>query len=111
MESYTPITGIYWNPGLSCRIQNSAVETPLELRIPNIHLTIGAPHSKIPTMSVLYTLRSSPDSKLETGEEQGASKWEPVLLSKILTLKKSQELKGRSEKFKKHVAVLSKGLD
>jgi hypothetical protein len=53
LESYAPITGIYWNPVLSSRIQNSAVKTTIG--IPDIHLRIGAPDSKIPTMSVLYT--------------------------------------------------------
>jgi hypothetical protein len=52
LESYEPITGIYWKPVLSGRIQFGQ---SLALRILNIHLRIGSLDTKIPTMIVLYT--------------------------------------------------------
>jgi hypothetical protein len=42
---------------------------------------------RYPTMSVLYTQHSLQDGKLESGKEQGQSKLETVLLSKIQTYK------------------------
>jgi hypothetical protein len=39
-------------------------------------------------------------TKLESGEEQHHSLWEPFLFSKIETIEKSHELKGQSEKSK-----------
>jgi hypothetical protein len=87
LASSAPITGDYWCPVLSGRVQNVRLGHPMAPQIPIIRLMIGAPDSKIETLSVLYTYCSSPDSKLESGEEQGLSKLEPVLLSEIKTLK------------------------
>jgi hypothetical protein len=90
--------GFHWNPmrqlqesiGIRCwSVASRTVRLwhPLALQIPIIRLRIGTPDSKNPTMSILYTYCSSPYSKLQSGGEQVLSKWEPVLLSKILTLK------------------------
>jgi hypothetical protein len=46
---------------------------------------VGAQDYRYPTMGVLNTQRSLPDSKLEFGEEQGPSKGDQVLRSEIKT--------------------------
>jgi hypothetical protein len=53
---------------LSACIQNSASQIPIDRPL------IGALDSWYPTMSVLNTQRSLPDSKLKSGKEQGPSK-------------------------------------
>jgi hypothetical protein len=60
-------------------------------------------------MSALYTQSSLPDSNLASGEEQGPSRCEWVLLSKIKTLKITG-IKGPIRKILKPAAVLSQGL-
>jgi hypothetical protein len=48
---------------------------------------VGVPESGNAVMTVLYTQHSSPDSNLESGDEQDPSKCEPDLFSEIKTLK------------------------
>jgi hypothetical protein len=65
-----PITGDYCYPVLSGGIQNLQWEHPLAHRVPICPLRIGAQDTKIPAMSFPYTLRSLPDTKLVSDEEQ-----------------------------------------
>jgi hypothetical protein len=44
---------------------------------------VGAQDSRYLTPSAMNAQRSLPDSKLESGEEQGPSKWDPVVWSDI----------------------------
>jgi hypothetical protein len=62
---------------------------------------VGAPDTKNPAMSFLYTYRSSPDTKLESGEEQVQSKWGHVLIYKQI-----EGIEGTIRKISKPVAVL-----
>jgi hypothetical protein len=60
---------ITMGPGLSARIHNSAVLTSIGVSDSN-H---WRPGFRYPTMSALNTQRLLPDSKLESGKEQGPS--------------------------------------
>jgi hypothetical protein len=50
-------------------------------------------------MSIQYAQHSLQDAKFESGEEQGQSKWETALLSKMQT-SKNHSTEEKSEKFK-----------
>jgi hypothetical protein len=83
--------------------EQCSFETHWRLGFQSISLWL-APGSKIPIMSVLYTQCSLPDSKLESGEEQGPSKWDPVFWTEVKTSTIHRSIK---EIFFNPIAVLS----
>jgi hypothetical protein len=97
-------TGFHWNPmrqlqesiGIQCWAFGSrTLRLNTHLAIPIIRIRIGAAVSKIPTMSVLYAKRSSPDSKLEFSKVQGHLLFMSTgFIKRNFIFEKSQEIKG-----------------